>query len=56
MRAVFEAIAHRNPYPKAHFDIHRCNRMVLKALFIRRPLAPIQGLDQRANPELARIM
>jgi len=30
--------------------------MVLKALFIGSPLAPIQGLDERANPELARIM
>lgn len=56
MRAVFEAIAHNNPYPKAHFDNHRWNHMVLKALFIGSPLAPIQGLDERANPELARIM
>ncbi len=56
MRGVFEAIAHRNPYPKAHFDDHRWNHMVLKALFIGSPLAPIQGLDRRANPELARIM
>ncbi|MDA1118701.1 MAG: EboA domain-containing protein, partial [Proteobacteria bacterium] len=56
MRAVFEAIAHGNPYPKAHFDDHRWNHMVLKALFIGSPLAPIQGLDERANPELARIM
>jgi hypothetical protein len=56
MRVVFEAIAHRNPYPKAHFDDHRWNHMVLKALFIGSPLAPIQGLDARANPQLARIM
>jgi hypothetical protein len=56
MRAVFEAIAHDNPYPKAHFDDHRWNHMVLKALFVGSPLAPIQGLDERANPELARIM
>jgi hypothetical protein len=56
MRGVFEAIAHNNPYPKAHFDNHRWNHMVLKALFIGSPLAPIQGLDERANPELARIM
>jgi hypothetical protein len=56
MRGVFEAIAHRNPYPKAHFDDHRWNHMVLKALFIGSPLAPIQGLDRRANPELVRIM
>jgi hypothetical protein len=56
MRSVFEAIAHRNPYPRAHFDEHRWNHMVLKALFIGSPLAPIQGLDERANPELARIL
>lgn len=56
VRAVFEAIAHRNPYPQAQFDAHRWNHMVLKALFIGSPLAPIQGLDARANPELARIM
>jgi hypothetical protein len=56
MRAVFEAIAHHNPYPRRHFDQHRWNHMVLKALFIGSPLAPIQGLDERANPELARIM
>ena len=56
MRVVFEAIAHRSPYPKVHFDDHRWNHMVLKALFIGSPLAPIQGLDERANPQLARIM
>ena len=56
VRDVFEAIAHRNPYPRAWFDAHRWNHMVLKALFIGSPLAPIQGLDARANPELARIM
>lgn len=56
MRGVFEAIAHDNPYPNTHFDLHRWNHMVLKALFIDSALAPIQGLDQRANAELARIM
>ncbi|WP_162619517.1 EboA domain-containing protein [Salinicola peritrichatus] len=56
MRAVFEAIAHGNPYPRDHFDIHRWNHMVLKALFIGSRLAPIVGLDARSNPELARIL
>ncbi len=56
MRAVFEAIAHRNPYPKDHFDQNRWNHMVLKALFIDSTLAPIQGLDERANEELANIL
>ena len=56
MRAVFEAIAQHNPYPKRFFATHRWNHMVLKALFIGSRLAPIQGLDERANEELARIM
>jgi hypothetical protein len=56
VKAVFEAIAHRNPYPRQVFDQHRWNHMVLKALFIDSRLAPIEGLDARANAELARIM
>ncbi len=56
MRAVFEAIAHHNPYPAEHFDENRWNHMVLKALFIDSTLAPIQGLDDRANAELATIL
>lgn len=56
MRSVFEAVAHDSPFPKEQFSIGRWNQMVLKALFIGSPLAPIQGLDERANPELARIL
>lgn len=56
IRAVFEAIAHRNPYPCEYFDQNRWNHMVLKALFIESTLAPIYGLDERANAELARIL
>lgn len=56
MRAVFEAIAHNNPYPQTHFPELRWNHMVLKALFIDSTLHPIQGLDERANAELARIL
>ncbi len=56
IRSVFEAIAHHNPYPADHFDENRWNHMVLKALFIDSRLAPIYGLDKRANAELARIL
>ncbi|MBX2886272.1 MAG: EboA domain-containing protein [Granulosicoccus sp.] len=56
MRAVFEAIAHRNPFPRKQFDQNRWNHMVLKALFVESSLYPIQGLDERANAELATIM
>lgn len=56
VRAVFEAVAHHSPYPREQFDENRWNQMVLKALFIGSKLDPIQGLDDRANPVLARIM
>lgn len=56
LKPVFEAIAHRNPFPRDHFDEHRWNHMILKALFVDSRLAPIVGLDERANPELARIL
>jgi len=56
MRAVFEAVAHRNPYPKEQFAENRWNHMVLKALFVGSTLHPIQGLDARANPTLARML
>lgn len=53
MTPVFEAVAHRNPYPRAMFDQDAWNQMVLKALFIGSTLEPIQGLEERANPDLA---
>jgi hypothetical protein len=56
MRAVFEAVAHRNPYPRERFSENRWNHMVLKALFVGSPLHPIQGLDERANPALMRML
>ena len=54
--AVFNAIALRNPYPAQYFDTVAWNQMVLKALFVGSPLHLIQGLDQRANPELAQML
>ncbi|MCA9548161.1 MAG: EboA domain-containing protein [Myxococcales bacterium] len=56
IKAVFESIAHRNPYPAEHFDEVAWNQMCLKALFVGAPLHPIQGLDARHNGPLARMM
>lgn len=56
MRAVFEAVAHSSPLPAEQFNQHQWNQMVLKALFIESPLDLIQGLDERSNPELARML
>jgi hypothetical protein len=56
MRAVFEAVAHENPFPAEHFPQSAWNHMVLKTLFIDSVLHPIVGLDQRWNEELAKIL
>ena len=56
IKPIFEAVAHRNPYPAEMFDRSTWNQMVLKALFIGSELRPIQRLDERANPELAAIL
>lgn len=56
MRAVFEAVAHANPYPSEQLDEGAWNQMVLKALFVGSLLAPISGLDERANLRLARML
>ena len=50
MKAVFEAVAHRNPYPAEQFAEAAWNQMVLKTLFIGTTLDPIVGLDQRPTP------
>ncbi len=56
MKTVFEAIAHRNPYPAEQLPEVAWNQMVLKSLFIGSALDPIIGLDQRANPHLAQML
>jgi hypothetical protein len=56
MRVVFEAVAHANPYPAEQLADEAWNQMVLKALFVGSALHPIVGLDQRANPALARML
>ncbi|MCK6454277.1 MAG: EboA domain-containing protein [Alphaproteobacteria bacterium] len=56
MKAVFEAVAHDNPYPAEQFDEEAWNQMVVKALFIGAGLDRIQGLDRRRNADLARML
>ena len=56
MLVVFEAVAHRNPYPAEQLSDEAWNQMVLKALFVGSTLDPIVGLDDRANAALARML
>lgn len=56
VQPIFEAVAHRNPYPREQFGEAQWNQMVVKALFIDSRLAPIQGLDARRNADLARML
>lgn len=56
MQPVFEAVAHRNPYPRETFSEAQWNQMVVKALFIGSRLDPIQGLDARRNADLAQML
>lgn len=50
---IFDAIALDNTYPRDHFPEEAWNQLVLKSLFIGRPLHRMTGLEERANPTLA---
>ena len=52
---VFDAIALNNPFPAKYFPEANWNQMVLKAIFMQRPLYRIQGLEKRRNLDLAGI-
>ena len=56
MKRVFEAVAHGNPYSAEQLADEAWNQMVLKALFVGSALHPVNGLDRRANPVLARML
>nr|WP_255481136.1 EboA domain-containing protein [Pontibacter sp. Tf4] len=56
MGNVYEAIALHNPYPAENFTEAAWNQMVLKAIFTGKSLHKIFGLDERSNPELARML
>jgi len=56
MQPIFEAVVHDSPYPAEQFSEATWNQMVVKTLFIGSTLAPIEGLDERRNADLARML
>ncbi|HKP97161.1 MAG TPA: EboA domain-containing protein [Fibrobacteria bacterium] len=56
IKAVFEAITLRNPYPALNFDNVGWNQMVVKTFFVESPVHEIEGLDRRVNPPLSRML
>jgi hypothetical protein len=55
MVAVFDAIALGNPFGSKYLPVDAWNQMVLKAIFMGRPLYKIIDLDSRKNEKLALI-
>lgn len=53
---VFDAVALENPYPSEYLQEPAWNQMVLKALFMQRPVYRIYDVDRRANASLAGIL
>jgi len=52
---VFEAVACENLYPERFFPEPAFNQMVIKAIFLQVAVRRIEGLERRANAELARM-
>lgn len=56
MGEVFESIANNNPYPADFLNEEAFNQMVLKCVFIGKPLYRITNLQHRLNEGLARMV
>ena len=55
MTLIFDAIALNNPFPPTYFPDANWNQLVLKSIFMQRPIFRIQQLDERRNQALAEI-
>ncbi|BDD06548.1 hypothetical protein AUTU_40310 (plasmid) [Aureibacter tunicatorum] len=50
---TFDALALANPYPSLYLNESAWNQMILKSIFMNRPLNKIHGLEDRNNLKLA---
>jgi hypothetical protein len=53
---VLEAIMYGNPYPAKSLDQAAWNQLILKAFFTDKNINKIEGVEERANKELAYII
>lgn len=53
---IFDAIALKNPFAASYFSQDEWNQMILKAVFMERPIYQIKNIDQRKNEKLAHIL
>ncbi len=53
---VFDAICLGNPYAATYLEDAAWNQMILKAVFMERPLFKVQDIDKRRNKELAEML
>ncbi|MEO0415174.1 MAG: EboA domain-containing protein [Verrucomicrobiota bacterium] len=53
---VFDSIALENPFASQHFSEAAWNQLILKAIFMGRPLHRVYGVDYRANLDLAEAL
>lgn len=53
---VFDAVALNNPFPAEHLEEAAWNQMVVKAIFMQRPLFKILDADRRSNETLAHTL
>jgi hypothetical protein len=56
MGHVFDAIAFHNFYPTKYFSESAWNQLILKCIFNDKPIHLIEGLDERANQNLANML